>query len=623
MLKISISTRILTAFAALLAVMATMATIQNQKMGEVNALSTELRSRWVPASQTLGDIHTYISQYRIKQSEHIVAATPELKSRDEKLVRNAGVAIDGLMADYAKLTVTKEQKAAFEQLSQDWNAYKAQNDKVMNTSQHDSAAAAAMFEGESLSSFYTVEDSILSLIDLNGKGAAATSTRSEQIYDGARKLTWGVAGCGVLVAMGLLFWLMQTLAKPINRMSAAVSRLVDGDLTVSVPGQSRADEVGNLARALEQFKDLFANDQQRALAEHERALETQVTIDAIGGGLEALAQGNLTIKVDENGTGDLGKLHVDYNGAVARLSEVLGEIVDGFDTIKSGTHEIAAASSDLSRRTEHQANSLAETSRTLSEFSGTVKVTADNARQTSSRLGVARSTATDVGETAAKAITAMRSIEASSREMAEIINVIDGIAFQTNLLALNAGVEAARAGEAGKGFAVVATEVRALAQRSADAAKSIKTLITTSSEQVSGGVALVESSGDQLGKIVTEVSAVSGLVEEIAEAAAKQASGIAEISTMVSDMDTFTQQNAAMVEQSSASTRNLSDETERLVERLNLFQLGRARATKARAVRAAPVVTPAPRAPVAISQETPQYHGSAALKIEEDDWSEF
>ncbi|MBU6266412.1 MAG: MCP four helix bundle domain-containing protein [Sphingomonadales bacterium] len=627
MLKISISTRILSAFAALLAVMAAMATIQNQKMGEVNALTTELRSRWVPASQTLGDIHTYISQYRIKQSEHIVATTPDLKARNEKLVRNAGAAIDGLMADYAKLTVTKEQKAAFEQLSQDWTAYKAENDKVLEASSRDNAAGAAMFEGESLSNFYTVEDSILALIDLNGKGAAATSAKSAEIYAAARKLTWGAAGCGVLVAVGLLFWLMQTLAKPINRMSTAVSRLVEGDMTVTVPGLSRADELGNLARALEQFKDLFANDQKRALAEHERALETQVTIDAIGGGLEALAQGNLTVKVDENGTGDLGKLHVDYNGAVGRLSEVLGEIVDGFDTIKSGTHEIAAASSDLSRRTEHQANSLAETSRTLSEFSGTVKVTADNARQTSSRLGVARSTATDVGETAAKAITAMRSIESSSREMAEIINVIDGIAFQTNLLALNAGVEAARAGEAGKGFAVVATEVRALAQRSADAAKSIKTLITTSSEQVSGGVALVESSGDQLTKIVSEVTAVSGLVEEIAEAAAKQASGIAEISTMVSDMDTFTQQNAAMVEESSASTRNLSEETERLVERLERFQLGRARAaakpSAVRTVRAAPPVEAPVRAPAPASREAPAFHGNAALKIAEDDWSEF
>ncbi|MDE2406218.1 MAG: MCP four helix bundle domain-containing protein, partial [Sphingomonadales bacterium] len=443
MLKISISTRILTAFAALLAVMATMAVIENQKMGEVNALSTELRTRWVPASQTLGDIHTYISQYRIKQGEHIVATTPELKARNEKLVRNAGVAIDGLMRDYARLIVSKEQKAAYDQLSQDWTAYKNQNEQIVNAS--DSAASAALFEGESLSNFYTVEDSILALIDLNGKGVAATSTKSEQIYAQARKLTWGVAGCGVLVAVGLLFWLMQTLAKPINRMSQAVSRLVEGDMTVAVPGQSRADEVGNLARALEQFKELFANDQKRALEEHERALESQATIDAIGGGLEALAQGNLTVHVDENGTGDLGKLHVDYNGAVKRLAEVMGEIVDGFEAIKSGTHEIAAASSDLSRRTEHQANSLAETSRTLSEFSGSVKVTADNARQTSSRLGVARATATEVGETAAKAIAAMRSIETSSREMAEIINVIDGIAFQTNLLALNAGVEAARA----------------------------------------------------------------------------------------------------------------------------------------------------------------------------------
>jgi methyl-accepting chemotaxis protein len=249
---------------------------------------------------------------------------------------------------------------------------------------------------------------------------------------------------------------------------------------------------------------------------------------------------------------------------------------------------------------------------------------------------VARNTADSVGDTANRAVAAMRSIESSSREMAEIVNVIDGIAFQTNLLALNAGVEAARAGDAGKGFAVVATEVRALAQRSSDAAKSIRELISKSTDEVSGGVALVESSGEALRQIVTEVSAVSALVDAIAEAAGQQASGIADISTMVGSMDAFTQQNAAMVEQSSAGTRNLAAETVSLVDQLGQFRLGKNRAgdgmvrrTVAPSARPAPAVprrpaeetyTPTPRRNVQIA---PASQGSAALKIDEDDWSEF
>lgn len=270
-------------------------------------------------------------------------------------MRNAEIAIDGMMRDYGKLIVSKEQKAAFAQLSHDWGTYKAEDDKLLALSSSDDAAAKALFEADSLSSFYTVEDSILALIDLNTKGAAATSAKGEQIYAQAIKLTWGVAGAGLLIAVLLLFWLMQTIARPINRMSHAVSQLV------AVPGLRRSDELGNLARALESFKELFASDQKRALAEHERALEAQVTIAAIGGGLEAMAQGDLTRTVDENGTGELGKLHVDYNGAVNQLASVLGEIVDGCQTIRNGSDEIAAAAADLSRRTEHQANSLAET----------------------------------------------------------------------------------------------------------------------------------------------------------------------------------------------------------------------------------------------------------------------
>ena len=626
MFRQKIATRFIVAFAVMLAAISGLGVFAIQRIGAVNGISHDLRSTWLPGSQSLGDIHTYLSQYRIKEGENLEAASPEARARTTKLVRNARAVVESAIADYKSHIVTPEQRKAFEAFAASWQTYAATSDRIIAQNETGDPEALAAYDGEALDQFYAVEDSVLTLIDINQKGAAAVSKDADAIFEHSRTVTLAVMGASLVLAIVLLVFLMHSVARPIRRMSDAVSRVIDGDLDVVVPGAQRSDEIGSLARALDGFKDLFAADHRRALAEQERAREVQITIDAIGGGLAALAAGNLTHRVPENGAGALGKLHTDYNAAVAALTDVLLQIVSGCNTIKLGTEEIAAASLDLSRRTEHQAASLAETSRTLNEFSGSVKITADNARQTSTRLSVARDIAGKVEDIARQAAVAMRNIEGSSRQMAEIVNLIDGIAFQTNLLALNAGVEAARAGEAGKGFAVVANEVRALAQRSADAARDIRELITTSTGQVASGVSLVESSGDALKQIVGEVSSVSGLVEEIAEAAGKQAAGIGEITGMVTAMDEFTQQNAAMVEESSAGTRNLSQETQLLFERLSNFRLGDAVEAHRPSRSAPPVTAPLPRAaPLAAPAAAPAtaFDGSAALKLDDSDWAEF
>ncbi|WP_353227659.1 methyl-accepting chemotaxis protein [Novosphingobium sp.] len=628
MVRFNISAKLLTAFSLLLAIMAVMGLFAVQKMGEVDALSGELRSRWLPAAQSLGDIHAYLSQYRIKQGD--LVETPS--DRTEKLVRNAELVINGLLDDYGKHADDK-QKTALDQLRAGWTAYTAQNTTMAAAARHGDPAARAQFQGPGLDQFYAMEDSVLAMIDQDGKAVADVSNRSTQIYASARTVLIGAIVGALCAAIGLMGVLMVNIARPLAQMRDAVGRLVAGDMAVHLPGLGRSDEIGALAAALDRFKDLVRADGDRAAAEKARSDETQITIAAIGGGLAALAAGDLSHRVPENGQGALAKLHVDYNTAVGELSAVLAKIVDGCTTIQTGTMEIAAAANDLSLRSEQQASSIAETARTLGTFTGTVRITADNARQTSSRLGVARSTAGSVEDIARRAVEAMRSIEGSAREMSEIVNVIDGIAFQTNLLALNAGVEAARAGDSGRGFAVVANEVRALAQRSAEAAKDIKTLISTSTDQIGGGVSLVESSGDAMRQIVGEVSAVSNLVDEIAEAAERQATGIAEISDMVSSMDRFTQQNAAMVEQTSAGTRNLSEETVRLMEQMNRFNVAQAQAGGASYLsqpRHEPAVVPLPVRPTPAGRPLPTFdgaarHGNAAVARAPagDDWSEF
>ena len=627
MTRLKIAHRLVFAFSLLLAIMAGMGLFSLRQIGEVNDLTSELTADALPASQALGDLHAYTSQYRIHQGDALKAAGTPAGERQGKVLRNSGTVVDQVLEEYGKHISDPAQRKALDQVRSDWQAYVTQNDAIMALAATDSAAATEMFEGEGLDSFYTLEDHMLALVDLNTKAADAAAARGAAIHEKAKKVVTATAAAGLVCAILMLVFMMRSVARPVKRLDSAVRHLIDGDMDVVIPGIERKDEMGSLARAVQRFQGLARADQERAHEEQERARELRQTVEAVGDGLSQLAEGNLTTRLEETGEGALARLPVDYNVAVARLSETMRQLVEGCKSIRVGTDEIAAATSDLAGRTEQQASSLADTSRTLSEFTNVVQVTADNARQTSTRLNVARETANRVEDIAHQAVEAMRGIETTSREMAAIINVIDGIAFQTNLLALNAGVEAARAGEAGKGFAVVATEVRALAQRSADAANDIRKLIDRSAKQVGDGVSLVQSSGDGLRQIVGEVVTVSTLVEEIAGAAEKQATGITEISTMVAGMDSFTQQNAAMVEESSAGSRNLSQETQGLLTQMSTFRLdeGQAIATPHNAFEfsAEPEPFPAPRriaAPVSHAP-VPAVSGANALAL--DDWSEF
>jgi methyl-accepting chemotaxis protein len=287
--------------------------------------------------------------------------------------------------------------------------------------------------------------------------------------------------------------------------------------------------------------------------------------------------------------------------------------------IRSGAGEISTAADDLSRRTEQQAASLEETSAALDQITATVRKTAEGAGHARQVVSSAKQQAQLSGEVVGNAVAAMGHIEKSSAQIGQIIGVIDEIAFQTNLLALNAGVEAARAGDAGRGFAVVAQEVRALAQRSAEAAKEIKGLIQASSGQVALGVELVGETGKALARIAAEVTEIDGAVTEIAASAQEQSTALAEVNTAVNQMDQVTQQNAAMVEQSTAASHSLAQEAEQLATLVGRFSVGlpavsthSTGAQQARYSRAASV-------------SRPRVHGNLAMKPDsaQEDWKEF
>jgi methyl-accepting chemotaxis protein len=306
------------------------------------------------------------------------------------------------------------------------------------------------------------------------------------------------------------------------------------------------------------------------------------------------------------------------------LQDTMKTVAGNTATIRSGAVEISSASDDLSRRTEQQAASLEETAAALDEITATVKKTADSSKYATTVVSSAKADAEQSGEVVNKAVIAMGGIEKSSQEISQIIGVIDEIAFQTNLLALNAGVEAARAGDAGRGFAVVASEVRALAQRSATAAKEIKTLISTSGQQVKAGVDLVGETGKALGRIVIQVNEINGIVADIAASAQEQATALHEVNSAVNQMDQVTQQNAAMVEEATAASQSLSQETDELARLVGKFQVGEAAA----AHRSAPARKPARPQATVQAMKTSGAGGAArkpspALAANAETWEEF
>ncbi|AXA41112.1 methyl-accepting chemotaxis protein [Rhizobium leguminosarum] len=421
-------------------------------------------------------------------------------------------------------------------------------------------------------------------------------------------------GIAVLAAVGFSVFVAQIgIAGPMAQLRQRMTRLAEGDTTSDVSGLDRGDEVGQMAKAVLVFRDnAIERAQIEARAEADRnvsdserrerealkvreASELERAVTALGDGLRRLAAGDLASHIDEPFVAHLDALREDFNNSVEKLNETLHTVGANARAIGAGANEIRSSADQLSQRTEQQSASVEETAAALEQITTTVRDAAKRTEEASQLVARTRLGAEKSGEIVRKAVSAMQQIEKSSGEISNIIGVIDDIAFQTNLLALNAGVEAARAGEAGKGFAVVAQEVRELAQRSAKAAKEIKALISTSGTHVQTGVSLVGETGKALDAIVAEVQEINQHVHAIAEASREQSIGLQEINTAVNSMDQGTQQNAAMVEESTAASHNLATEAAALNNLLGQFRLtGTGGFTASAPI--APAHTAAPRA---------------------------
>jgi methyl-accepting chemotaxis protein len=455
------------------------------------------------------------------------------------------------------------------------------------------------------------------------------------------RVLWLVIAASALV-MGLIailafMGLQRGLSRPLEAITGAMNRLAEGDLEATVDERPRGDEVGDLARAFIAFRQA-AVDKQRTeaeAAEQRHRAETQqrehdemraaiagdqaLVVNALAGGLSQLAGGDLIFRLGTAFPPSYETLRRDFNEAMDRLQDAMTTISGAALGISAGAEEVSRSATDLSQRTEQQAASLEETAAALDQITTAVRRTADGAAEVKQAVATATADAAASGQVVRDTIAAISEIQQSSRQVSQIIGVIDEIAFQTNLLALNAGVEAARAGEAGRGFAVVATEVRALAQRSAVAAKEIKALISTSGGQVDTGVQLVAQTGVVLERIHTSVNQIHDLVAGIAASAQEQASGLDEVNNAVDQMDRITQQNAALVEESTAASFALASESQQLTSLIGRFGIGadqRATAQSASFPRQRP-------APVFRRASGRAATAQKLDAVDADDWQEF
>jgi methyl-accepting chemotaxis protein len=496
------------------------------------------------------------------------------------------------------------------------------------------------------------------IIALSPKFGANNKAMADLLDNGGRELSASVSATILSSIVGLIVGIVAAIAfamtiaqkgitAPMAKLRERMASLAEGETRADIDGLDRRDEIGQMASAVAVFRanalERLRIEQQaeaaRSMSETDRlqreaektaeAANLQTAVQALGHALGDLADGDLACRIDMPFTGDLDTLRQDFNSAVLKLNGALQAVGANASAIGAGSNEIRASADDLSKRTEQQAASVEETAAALEEITTTVKDAAKRANEASQLVARTREGAEKSGEVVRNAVKAMHLIEQSSNEISNIIGVIDDIAFQTNLLALNAGVEAARAGDAGKGFAVVAQEVRELAQRSAKAAKEIKALITASGSQVESGVALVGEAGKALDVIVSEVQEINRHVHAIAEASREQSIGLQEINTAVNSMDQGTQQNAAMVEETTAASHSLANEATALSHLMSQFKLGgeampsQARPGAGRTASAgsnhAPVASPARQLGQKLSNA---FRGNAALK-QEPEWSEF
>ena len=589
MKSIKISTRILGTFGVLVLLLVVVVAMALLQLRSMRSSAETITGNALPSVEVINTLNTDLARTRLLELRHVNNDEPGYMAQVEAQFEQLQKHLAEAKKLYEPLIVTAEERELYAQFLRERERYVELNKQLFEISRRgDKEQAKQLLGGESLKLYDLSSATLQKLIKFNSDVARGETLASERVYDRAVSMLALAAVIAVLVAAGAGIWLVRSIRTPLEQAVQAADRVANGDLS-GVIRVERQDETGRLLSALERMQ--------------------------------------------------------------SSLVQTVRSVRQNAEGVASASSQIASGNADLSGRTEEQASALEETAASMEQLGSTVRQNADNARAANQMAVNASQVAAQGGAVVAEVVETMRGINNSSQQIADIITVIDSIAFQTNILALNAAVEAARAGEQGRGFAVVAGEVRTLAQRSAEAAKEIKALINTSVQRVEQGTQLVDKAGATMADIVSAISRVTDLMAEISAASQEQSQGVAQVGEAVTQMDQTTQQNAALVEESAAAAGALRKQAQDLVQAVAVFQLPASalydQAPKAAARAAAPAVVaaaaPARQAPVrrvaarpapmpaaprslmggAVAGESATARNAQKSSLDEDDWETF
>ncbi|SIR09583.1 methyl-accepting chemotaxis protein [Rhizobium sp. RU20A] len=625
----------------------------NTNMRSIDARYTELLSHETAANVALAKANRALQLGRASIADIIMLSDPAAVERAENELKRSTGDFDRLMGDAkaALPDVVQLQEFATQGAALLKSTCARAVDMGRATkSAADVVAATNVFAAECQPGFPVLSDRIRVYAN---ELLALSNSKSDGLTSDVHFITastlFGMIGATLLVLIGAYFAVRTWLVRPINALRDTMAALATGDYSVDVRETDRRDEIGKMAATVEVFKrnglegialqkqaeDMRGEAERKRIADQERtdreAQDLRVAAEALARSLQRLAAGDLTCRIETRFAEVYEGLRTNFNATVEQLSRTVGAVNAAVLSMEGGTREIAAGADDLSKRTEQQAASLEETAAAMEQITSNVTHSSKLTGEARTVAEQASGSATNSVRVVAEAESAMQRIEESSQQIANIIGVIDEIAFQTNLLALNAGVEAARAGDAGKGFAVVAQEVRELAQRSASAAKEIRGLIQTSTGEVDNGVKLVRDTGVALKHIVEHIAHINKHMQTIATSAQEQATGLSQVNVAVNQMDQATQQNAAMVEETTAAAASLASEAARLKELVSQFVLDGAANGSVSALRqvadamAAPAAIrrPAPLTQPSRPSRAPARASVATATAADNDWQEF
>ncbi|MCO5340847.1 methyl-accepting chemotaxis protein [Delftia tsuruhatensis] len=528
--NLKISSKLLLAFLAVLALTTFVGLYAVMRLSQINQASVDIATRWMPSSRMLLTIRATTARYRANELQYLISTSDQDIKAFDAIMSDLWSKIQTNYDNYASFIQTEQERASYDELGRLRSAYAREHAMIMTLARNGRKdEALVLAQGESLELSRRLYDQIDRMVQIDHDAGQEANRHANDLYRSARAWVVGLLAASIALGLALALALARIVARPLIEAVGVAQAVAEGDLTRRIQATT-TDETGQLLHALH--------------------------------------------RMDQS------------------LIHIVRQVRNGTDSIATASCQIASGNNDLSVRTEHQASSLEETAASMEQLTVTVRQNTDNARQANQLAASASAVAQQGGEVVSQVVDTMGAIHASSRKIADIIGVIDAIAFQTNILALNAAVEAARAGEQGRGFAVVAAEVRALARRCADAAKEIKLLIEDSNGKVSTGSALVAQAGQTMQNIVSSVRNVTDIMGEITAASVEQTAGLEQINQAISQMDQVTQQNAALVEQAAAAAQSLQEQAYGLQQAVSVFKLERG--MELTALPATPQPMPAP-----------------------------